>query len=87
MEHLMLVSGSLALGVLLGVLLMAILAAAHPDELPESRRVRPRAGHTSGPTVREPSCAGVEASHLGWSVVSIAEPTRAVSGTQARDSV
>lgn len=55
MEHLALVYISLTMGVFLGVLLMAIVAASHPDELPEPRSVPTPTVRASGSELREPS--------------------------------
>ena len=85
MEHLALVYISLTIGVFLGVLLMAIVAASHPNELPESRQVRTHARRRSSLEVSEPSWAGGVDSHQSSSVVGIAVPTHTVSGTKERD--
>ena len=65
----------LVIGFALGVLVMALLAASYPDELPES-----------WPEVREPSWAGVAVGRCGRSIVGIAEPTQAFTGPNERES-
>jgi len=85
MEHLALVYISLTMGVFLGVLLMAIVAASHPDELPEPRSVPTPTVRASGSELREPSWADGMGSHRSSSVVGIADPTHTDAGTTERD--